>query len=374
MKKILIFPILFLSACSGGLPESEVQKIFSRHSYEEHSPERIAEALKEGPAGLARLDSRAAVLAAKRPLKARPADKNYSSGLLLVEHKGALRLAEVFAGSPAAEAGLKTGDEVVAINGEAAAPAGVIGAIGRSTAFNITVRRRGAAGPLETAVSRDRFFFPQVFSFYDGASRVCFLRLGLFHEGAAAAALKSLRAAAAMGAVAVVIDLRDNPGGVPEEAASLLKAFAPSPGPVFLVKSRHPGYSLSFEAQSRGRLAGLRAAVLVNGGTAMAAEVFAQAMKDLAGAAVIGGRTAAGVSMARAFALGDGRGLEITVARLFPPSGRDLESSGVEPDIKAAGEPHVWDNSREATLLGDEAYLKALDALSAPLDKSTKGP
>jgi len=165
-----------------------------------------------------------------------------------------------------------------------------------------------------------------------------------------------------------VIDVRDNQGGVPGEAAALLKVFAAKPGPVLEVRSRHAGYASLFAAGARGRFAGLRTAVLVNAGTARAAEAFAAALRETAGAVVIGEKTAGSVSLQRAFSLGDGRGLELTVARMFPPSGANLEGSGVAPDA-AAGEPgagRVWDNSREATLLGDAAWARALEILKTP--------
>ena len=73
------------------------------------------------------------------------------------------------------------------------------------------------------------------------------------------------------------------------------------------------------------------------------------------------GRGSGSVSLVRAFSLGDGRGLELTVARLLPPSGLDLEGKGAEPDLKAAGpwNGRAWDDSRETTLLGDGAYAAA---------------
>jgi len=89
MKKLPLLLLCAAAACSGKLPEAQVQHIFARHSFEEHAPQKISAALKEGGvAGLAALDPRAAVLGEKVPLKARPADKNISSGLLLGERGG----------------------------------------------------------------------------------------------------------------------------------------------------------------------------------------------------------------------------------------------------------------------------------------------
>lgn len=362
MKKTLLLLVVALTACSGKLPEQEVQKIFASHSYTEYPPERIAAALKDGGAGLAALDPRAAVLAARVPLKARPSEKSISSGLLLGERAGGLAVLKVFEGSPAAAAGLRAGDAVLAVNGAPPTAAAVMSGIGRSSGYTLRVQRAGGA-PFDAAVARTTFFFPPVFAFYDEATRTAFLRLGLFYEGSSEAALSAAAAAAARGAERLVIDLRDNQGGVPAEAAAVLKAFAAAPGTVLEVRSRRQGYAYLYAAERRGRYAGLKVAALVNGGTAMAAEAFARALKETSGAVLVGEKTAGSVSITRAFALGDGRGLRLTVARLFPPSGTDLEGAGAAPDAAAAGQALPWDNSREATLLGDPPWLKALEAL-----------
>lgn len=367
MKKFLLFLLTAAAACSGKLPEDRVQTIFARHSFEEHAPQKIAAALKEGgAAGLTALDRRAAVLRDKLPLKARPGDKNISSGLLLGERAGRMVLLAVFPGSPAWEAGFRGGDAVLAINGAEPSPEAASGAIAKSTRFTLKIQRPGLPGPLEAEVQRGGFFFPKVFSFCDREGRSAFLRLGLFYEGSAEAALAALKAAADCGAERLVIDLRDNQGGVPAEAAAVLKAFAPAPGPLLELRSRHAEYAALYGAVARGRYAGLKTAVLVNSRTSMAAEVFALALREKAGAPLVGGRTAGSVSLTRAFALGDGRGLRLTVARLFPPSGTDLEGAGAAPDA-ATGEPGagVWDNSRESALLGDPAWQKALELLSS---------
>ena len=167
----------------------------------------------------------------------------------------------------------------------------------------------------------------------------------------------------------MIFDLRDCAGGVPDEAAGLLADLAARAGPVFELKSRHKGYTRLFEAFGRGRFAALQPMVLVNSGTAMAAEVFAQALRELRGARIIGETTLGNVSLQKTFKLGTGgKGLRLTVAGMFPPSGKDLEEKGVEPDIKvkltkaetrAVGD--AWAVSGETALLADPVYAKAME-------------
>ncbi len=366
MKKIIIIPLMLFAAACGGKPkEPEVLKIFSLHSYEEHSPQKISALLKEdGVAGLAKLDPRASVLEKKRPVKARPTVGIGSAGMLVGERNGGLVLLKVFERSPASVAGLREGDKLLALDGEPLTAESAAGLLAGKVNFTLKAERNGAI--LEARVARASFFFPQLFAFYEPASRTLFLRVGLFFQGSAAPVLAALEAAAAKGARNVVFDLRDNSGGVPAEAAEVLKAFAVKAGPLIELRSRHAMYSALYRAEGRGRFAGLKTAALVNSGTAMAAEIFARSLKEAAGGLTVGSITAGSVSRVRAFSLSDGRGLELTVARLFPPSGLDLQGAGAQPDVMAGdpGSRLVWDNSRELTLLGDAAWLKALELLS----------
>ncbi len=357
----LLLPVLLLpAACSKKLPEKEVLNIFARHSYESHSPEKISALLKEGGVkGLGRLDPHVALLKGKRPLKSRPSAGNVASGVLLGEDGSGFYLLKVFVDSPAWKAGFRDGDRLLAADGQP--PSRELLAEKMSGGVPVKLRVSRGGRELEAVLPKNGFFFPQIFAFYDKPSRTVFVRAGLFFQGSAKLVLDALEAGAGLGAAKAVIDVRDNPGGVPGEAAEVVKAFAAKPGTVLELRSRPPGYSARYEAQSRGRFAGLRAAVLVNSGTSMAAETFAAAMREAAGAALVGDATAGSVSLTRAFRLSDGRGLEITVARLFPPSGAELEGAGVRPDIPAgrSGERYTWDNSRETALLGDEAWGKA---------------
>jgi carboxyl-terminal processing protease len=156
---------------------------------------------------------------------------------------------------------------------------------------------------------------------------------------------------------------------VPEEAAGILGAFAPKAGPVLEIRSRHKDYSRLFEAQGRGRFASLKAAVLVDPGTAMAAEAFASALRELCGAAVIGETSAGNVSIVKTFRLkGGALGLTLTVAKIFPPSGKDLEEKGLDPDSRIVGplrtRSGIGGNFGESSLLNDPAYNKARELLA----------
>jgi C-terminal peptidase prc len=376
LRQSPLLPILLLltvAACADRSLDADIVKVFGRHSYGEHAPQKIIDALKSrGAGGLAALDSHAAVVSALKKIEKLPGA--VSSGLLLGRRGGGLYVFKVFQKSSGAAANLKDGDRILEINGVPAAAADIFRSLADSAAFRLKAERRTLKGAsvMTAAIKKEYFSFPAVFGFYEPATQTAFVRIGMFYQGAGGVVAAGLDALTGMGAKKIIFDLRDNPGGVPAEAAGLLKEFAPKAGPVLEVKSRHQGYCQFFEAPGRGKYASLKAAVLVNSGTARAAEVFAAALNELTGAPVVGEPTRGDVSLTKTFNLGRSKkGLKLTVARIFPPSGADLEGKGVRPDFDPGLTPgeiaktrSAWAASGETALLGDAAYDKAMEVLN----------
>ena len=377
MNKLRL-PLLLLlafAACSDKKLYPDAAKAFERHSYREYPAGEVMKTLaSRGFDGLAALDRHALLLKGRRKVVAAPASREPVSGLLFDYRGGGIYVAKVFQNSPAALAGVKDGDRVLEIDGFKASPRTVTERSDDSFGFTLKTERRGPKGPLQAVaqVEREKVILPLVFGFYEPASAIGYVRIGMFVQDSGATALSGLEALISLGAKKIVFDLRGNVGGVPEEAAELLAAFAPKAGPLLELRSRHKGYCKLLEARSRGKYADLKTAVLTDGRTSMAAEVFAQALKEVAGAKLIGGTTAGRVSMTRTFRLGKTRkGLELTVARLFPPSGLELEEKGAVPDIDAglnrdqeAALAEAWNAPLETVLLSDRAYARAMEALS----------
>ncbi|HAT72450.1 MAG TPA: hypothetical protein DCS63_06515 [Elusimicrobia bacterium] len=369
-----VFLLMAVGACSDKSLYPDAVKAFEKHSCQEYAPGRVREVLEaEGFAGLAALDRHAMVVRARRGIRQLPARAWVSSGLLTGYRDAAVYVVKVFQNSPAAAAGLKDGDKIIEIDGLKASPRAVAQRMDDSFGFDLKVERRLTknGAPVEARVKREEFSFPLIFGFYEPESHTAYVKIGMFVQGSSAAVMAGLETLAGQGAKKIIFDLRDNNGGMPDEAAGLLGAFAPAAGPVLELKSRHKGYSRLFETGARGKFAGVKTAVIVNGATAMAAEAFAQALKELAGARIVGGPTMGNVSLIRTFRLGRGhKGLELTVARMSPPSGLDLEGNGAvidfrvelteerEKDLREA-----WQMSSETALLGDQAYAKALEVL-----------
>lgn len=370
IKKII--PVLLLAAlaaCSYKPPEDLVLKIFEKHSFIEQDPAKIKALLKErGPAGLKQLDIYAEVVNAPRTVK-QAAKPPVSPGLLIGPSGDGFRVLRAFNDGPAAEAGLKDGDKLAAADGALPGTPAFLEALSKKE-FALKVSRHAKEGvsELEAKVAAAPFGFPVIFGFYEPETRTAVIKVRLFLGDAAPMLAAGLAGMEKYGAKNVLFDLRGNKGGNPADAAAILDLVAEKAGPVFALTSRHKGYSTVFEAKGRGRFAGLRPAVLVDGETAMAGEVFAASLKELRGAKVIGARTAGAVWLQNTFRLTNGRGLKLTIAELTPPSGADLEGKGVTPDEvvalsgeQAAGVKAAWAAASPLVLLEDPAYAKALE-------------
>ena len=374
--KISVFVLALLAACSYKLPEAQVLKIFERHSFKAHDPEKLKLLLKgNGLSGLKMEDKYAEVLVAGQKDKIPLVKPEPSVGMLVGVRGGAYFLQRVFKGSPAQAAGLRDGDKLLAVNSALPGSEGFLKALSGSQGLKVRVSRRSKEGEAESGaeVAAGEFYLPAIFGLYEPETRSALVRVGLFFDRSASVAEAGLVSLEKAGAKSVIFDLRGNRGGNPVEAAALAGLFAPKAGTVLAFASRHKGYTRLFEAPGRGRFAGLRVVVLTDAATSMAAEVFAASLREIAGASVVGGRTAGNVSMQKTFSLGGKRGLSLTIARLVPPSGKDLEGSGLTPDsaVEGAGKP-AWSAAAPDTLLKDPAYLRALEILGnrPPLDKA----
>jgi carboxyl-terminal processing protease len=138
------------------------------------------------------------------------------------------------------------------------------------------------------------------------------------------------------GAKRIIIDLRGNKGGSLGELANVLGYFAPAAGTLYSSASRHAGYRKVFTTDGPGSFAGVKVVLLTDPDTVSRAEIFAATLREWGNAVIVGGTTAGNVAATRGFRLKSGAALRITVAKLQPPSGADLDGRGVEPDVKVA--------------------------------------
>ena len=248
-----------------------------------------------------------------------------------------LRVVRPFAGSPAATAGIRSGDMIAVIDGQ---PVGsdLDGAMARmrgprGSLVKLVVNRAGQALPLEFAVERAQVDVHSVATLILDGGYV-YARITTFSDTTAedfAAGVARLRRELDAKPRGVIIDLRNNPGGVLESAVEVADQLLEE-GVIVSAEGRTPASRFSMDATPGEILPGVRVVVLVNGATASAAEILAGALQDHRRAVLLGRRTFGKGSVQTVMPLDQGRAIKLTTSRYFTPSGRSIQGRGIDPD------------------------------------------
>lgn len=250
--------------------------------------------------------------------------------------RGVARIDRVLPDGPARTAGLRDGDTIATIDGRTIAAIGranvrdaLRGRIGTTVRLGIVRAEESLAIAIVRASVRD----PEVRSASLG--EVGYLALSRFGDRAGAELASAVADLRARGATAFVLDLRGNGGGYGDEATAVAGIFLA--GPVFVTRDRS-GIAKIARATMTAPFPE-RLAVLVDGDTASAAEIVAGALQDAGRATVVGSRTFGKGLVQSVFPLPDGSALKITTARYTTPKGRDIDRSGIVPDVAAVETP-----------------------------------
>ena len=264
-------------------------------------------------------------------------------GVEITVRDGFLTVISPIEGSPAQEAGVKSGDVIVSIDGESAEKTNIVDALDRirgreGTEVDIVVRRNGTEETHEFTITR------RVVKLRSVESRLIekdigYIKLSQFHRDSADEFLSSYKGlekenGAKLGGL--VLDLRNNPGGLLEQALALSDMFMDK-GLILNVKGRSELTSKEYFARDGMEIPTNHVAVIVNRGSASASEVLAGALKDSGRAKIVGTRTFGKGSVQSVMELSGETGVKITTARLFTPKGILIDDKGIEPDIFVEG-------------------------------------
>jgi carboxyl-terminal processing protease len=265
----------------------------------------------------------------------------------------ALRVVRPFRDSPAAAAGIRSGDLIAAIDGEPvgadldAAMARMRGP--RGSIVKLAVMRGDHALPLEFKVERAQVDVHSVaLAPLDGG--FLYARITSFSDTTAldfSAGVARLRRELGRKPRGLVLDLRNNPGGVLESAVDVADQLLEA-GVIVTAEGRTPASRFSMAATPGEVLTGIPVVVLVNGATASAAEILAGALQDHRRASLLGRRTYGKGSVQTVTPLTQGRAIKLTTSRYFTPSGRSIQGKGIEPDhvFEEDGLPLDLDDAR----------------------------
>jgi carboxyl-terminal processing protease len=250
-----------------------------------------------------------------------------------------------FEGSPAAAAGIRSGDVIATIDGVAVNTTTLTDTIGRmrgkeGTSVKIGILRDGSAEPLQFTLKRSRVELRSVKSelLEPGMG---YVRISQFSETTGDdldTALKDLRKRNAAPLKGLVLDLRNNPGGVLEAAVSVSDEFLNS-GIIVTAKGRTPESKFEMDATPGDALNGAPIVVLVNGGSASAAEIVAGALKDNHRAKLMGRTTFGKGSVQTVIPLAGDSAVKLTTSLYYTPSGVSINHRGIAPDIELERDP-----------------------------------
>jgi carboxyl-terminal processing protease len=275
--------------------------------------------------------------------------------------KAGSEIANVFHGSPAEKAGLEVGDTMVSVEGKPIAGRNtsevrseVVGPEG--TQVTIGVRDGKSGKTREVTITRAEVELPNLSGSVKavGGKKLGYVRMLSFSEGAHAQLAKTVEKIEGEGAEGIVLDLRHNPGGLLEEAVLSANVFLPKDEVVVRTKSRTQGSTV--HKTPGDPISNLPVVVLIDGGTASAAEILAAALADDAGSTVVGTRSYGKGLFQEEQDLANGGALKLSVGEFFTPQGVNLaKSHGIHPDVKVQDDP--------ATPV-DEAKQRALGVLA----------
>ncbi|GAC1360228.1 MAG: S41 family peptidase [Polyangiales bacterium] len=242
-------------------------------------------------------------------------------------------------GSPAEAAGIHPGDQVIAIDGKEARPLEKAARAIRGdpgTKIELTIRRPSENGKLyRVPLVRAEIHLPSVdWALLPGG--VAWLRVRAFQDKShdeLVDAIGKVRAKAGGKLAGVVLDLRRDPGGLVDQAVDIADEFMDK-GVVFSMRGQGGKLLEETKATSGGALVGLPTAVLVDEGSASAAELVAGALQDGIHAVVVGMPTFGKGIVQTVIELPGGAGLKLTTARYYTPNGHSIQAQGVEPDVK----------------------------------------
>jgi carboxyl-terminal processing protease len=252
---------------------------------------------------------------------------------------GILTVVSPIEDTPAFRAGILAGDQILKINGELTKNLSLMESVKRlrgprGTKVTITIMREGFTQPKDFTLTRDvipvRSVRHELLEKNYG-----YIRVSQFQEKTASELDNHLKALEEEGKGALkglILDLRNNPGGLLDQAVKVSDRFIES-GLIVSIEGRREDQKMKMYAHHEGTISPYPLVVLINGGSASASEIVAGAIQDHGRGILLGTQTFGKGSVQTIFSLKDGSGLRLTTARYFTPNGRSIQAKGIAPDI-----------------------------------------
>ena len=288
-------------------------------------------------------------------------------GLEVSGEDGAVKVVTPMDDTPAQKAGIESGDYITAIDGNSILGLPLNDAISKmkgdpNTKLTVTIVRTGKDAPFDVSLTREIIVVKSVKARMEGDYG--YLRIASFSETTANDAKAALTDLLTKNPnmKGLVLDLRNNPGGLLEQSVAVSDMFLDG-GEIVSQRGRDPNDIIRYQAKKGDMMNGKPIVVLVNPGTASAAEIVSGALKDQHRATIVGLTTFGKGSVQSVIDLGQNRAVKLTTARYYTPSGGSIQKTGIEPDLEVAQtKEQAKYIATVAQQYTEAAYANALDA------------
>ena len=295
---------------------------------------------------LSSLDPHSSYLSAKdfKDMQVQTSGKFGGLGIEVTMEEGVIKVVSPIDDTPAARAGVLAGDLIIALDGETVQGLNLNEAVDRmrgavNTPISLSIKREGVEKPFDIKLIRDVITIHSVRSREEGD--IGYVRITTFNEqtydGLEEAITDMVEHLGQENIKGYVVDLRNNPGGLLDQAIAVSDAFLDR-GEIVSTRGRHAEETRRHNARAGDLADGKPVVVLVNGGSASASEIVAGALQDHGRATIVGTRSFGKGSVQTIIPLGSNGALRLTTARYYTPSGRSIQAKGIDPDIQVIQE------------------------------------
>lgn len=272
----------------------------------------------------------------------------YGIGAQLGMKKDMVTIIAPLPDSPAEKAGLKAGDQIIAVDGKDTYGLSLDEVVNKirgkekGTEVKLMILRSGKTAPHEYTIVRDNIIIKSVT--WEMKGEVGYIKVASFNEDTAGLFDKAIKELTAKNAKSLVLDLRNDPGGFLDTAVRVASEWVPEG--TIVEEKFSDGNVEKYTSNGTHRLVDMKTIVLINQGSASASEIVAGALQDYGKATLVGEKSFGKGSVQDYEQLPDGSGLKITVAEWLTPKGRHINKNGIEPDKKIVA---IYGNGETAT-------------------------